>query len=120
MTMRFVLIACLLWYSLPAYTQSLVGADECIAGKMQHYRHSAKPTVASPEENKYDVQHVHLDIAMDNQSVAISGKATTRALVLENNFSLYVFELNKLLTIDSVLINRQQTEYWKVSLTILF
>lgn len=109
MTMRFVLIACLLWYSLPAYTQSLVGADECIAGKMQHYRHSAKPTVASPEENKYDVQHVHLDIAMDNQSVAISGKATTRALVLENNFSLYVFELNKLLTIDSVLINGQQT-----------
>ncbi len=103
--MRLVLIACLLLYSLPAYTQSLMGADECIAGKMQQYRQSAKPTVASPEENKYDVQHVHLDIAMDNQSVAISGRAVTTAKVLENNFTLYVFELNRRLTVDSVLIN---------------
>ncbi|MBW7915041.1 MAG: hypothetical protein H3C54_15355, partial [Taibaiella sp.] len=103
--MRLVLIACLLLYSLPAYTQTLMGADECIAGKMQQYRQSAKSTIASPEENKYDVQHVHLDIALDNQSVAIAGKATTTAGVLENNFSLYVFELNKRLNIDSVIIN---------------
>ncbi len=106
--MRFVLIACLLWYSLPAYTQPLMGADECVGGKMQQYRQSAKATVASPEENKYDVRHVHLDIALDNQSVAISGNTTTNALVLENNFSLYVFELNRLLTIDSVLIDGQR------------
>jgi len=105
--MRFVLIACLLWYSLPAYSQSLMGADECIAGKVQQYRQSAKATIASPEEDKYDVQHVHLNIAMTNQSVAIAGKATTTARVLENNFSLYVFELNKRLNIDSVIINGQ-------------
>lgn len=107
MVMRFVLTAGMLLYSLSAYTQTMMGVDDCIAGKMQQYRQSAKPTVASPEENKYDVQHVHLDIVLDNQSVAIAGKATTTAQVLENNFSLYVFELNKLLTIDSVLINGQ-------------
>lgn len=105
--MRFVLIACFLFTALPAYAQYMTGAEECIAGKMQQYRQSAKATVASPEENKYDVRHVHLDIALDNQSVAIAGKATTTARVLENNFSLYVFELNNRLNIDSVIINGQ-------------
>lgn len=111
--MRFVLIACVLFISIPAYTQYLAGADGCIEGKLKRHRQLAKTTVASPEENKYDVQHVHLDIAMDNQSVAISGSATTTARVLENNFTLYVFELNRLLTVDSVLINGQKANIEK-------
>ncbi len=106
--MRLVLIACILFISGPAYTQYMSGIDDCMATKLKQHRQSAKATVASPEENKYDVQHVHLDIAMDNQSVAIAGKANTAAKVLENNFTLYVFELNRRLTVDSVLINGQK------------
>ncbi|HEY9177038.1 MAG TPA: M1 family aminopeptidase [Flavipsychrobacter sp.] len=108
--MRFVLIACVLFVSIPAYAQYLTGADGCAQGKLKEHRQMAKATVASPEEEKYDVLHVHLDIAMDNQSVAVSGSAITTAKVLENNFALYVFELNRLLIVDSVFINGQKAK----------
>ncbi len=109
--MRFVLTVLVILTYIPAYTQYMTGAEECAANKINIHRRAAKTTVASPEEDKYDVQHVWLDIAMDNQSVAIAGKARTTARVLENNFALYVFELNKLLVIDSILINGQKVDF---------
>lgn len=64
-----------------------------------------KTTVASPEEDQYDVKYVKLDIALTDTGVNISGNATTRSVVTATSMTAYVFELTPQLTIDSVLIN---------------
>ncbi|MCB0698028.1 MAG: M1 family metallopeptidase, partial [Chitinophagaceae bacterium] len=97
-----VVITCLL-LPLTGIGQPTQVAQECSRSKI--FNASAKTTLASPDELKYDVRHVHIDISLDNTSVAIAGKATTTALVTEGNFALYVFELNSKLAIDSVSIN---------------
>ncbi len=68
-------------------------------------RTAAKTTVASVAEDKYDVKYVKFDLAADNSSTHLSGNVFTRAKVTASSLSAYVFELNSLLTIDSVLIN---------------
>lgn len=93
------------------YSQEFSVTDMCSAGKIRAHKYGAKSTVASLEEERYDVRTVHLDIELDNESVAIKGKATTAVEVLEDNFALYVFELNKLLEIDSIFINGVQTNF---------
>jgi len=64
-----------------------------------------KTTIASPEEDQYDVKFVKLDIALTDTGVNISGTATTKASVTAVSMNAYVFELTPQLTIDSVLIN---------------
>lgn len=86
-------------------------AASCSYSKINSWYSVAKSTTASPEEEKYDVNKVHLDIALNNESVYIEGKATTTALILESNFALYVFELNKLLEIDSVIIDGLKAQF---------
>ncbi len=73
----------------------------------QHMNAAARPTVASPAENDYDVQYVKLDLAVTNTSTYISGNAFTRAKVVSATMPAYVFELTSLLTIDSVKVNGQ-------------
>lgn len=93
-----------------ALAQNTVSAT-CAHTKMQAYRHLAKGTVASPEEDRYDVVDVTMNLELDNNSVFIKGDVTTTATILEDNFGLYVFELNQLLNIDSVLINGIRVPY---------
>ncbi|PQJ10629.1 hypothetical protein CJD36_011695 [Flavipsychrobacter stenotrophus] len=65
----------------------------------------AKTTVASVAEDNYDVKYVKFDLNVSNTSTYIAGNVTTTATVVASSLSTYVFELNTLLTIDSVLIN---------------
>ncbi|OSZ82806.1 hypothetical protein CAP35_05955 [Chitinophagaceae bacterium IBVUCB1] len=93
---------------LAIFTYTLAGAQEeplCHHLKQSLFQAQSKSTVASAEEDKYDVKHVKLDIALSNENVSISGKATTYAMVVATQMNTYVFELDTLLTIDSVLID---------------
>ena len=94
------ILTCLLM-SLISYAQENGSARNCRYVK-GHF--AAKTTVASPAEDNYDVKYVKFDLQMDNSSTHISGNVTTRAEVTAPSFGVYVFELNPLLTIDSVLI----------------
>lgn len=69
-----------------------------------HSKAAAKTTVADPAEENYDVKYVKLDLAMGNASTTVAGSATTKAVVIAP-MGAYVFELNPMLVIDSVLIN---------------
>ncbi|HTN46298.1 MAG TPA: M1 family aminopeptidase [Flavipsychrobacter sp.] len=73
-------------------------------GRAEKY-HVAKTTIATPEEDYYDVSYVKLDIQATNTSTAIVGKTTTEAKVLATNMGIYAFELSSQLTIDSVKVN---------------
>ena len=64
-----------------------------------------KTTVADVGEDNYDVKYVKLDVSVTNTSTHIAGNVTTTATVTAPSMSSYVFELNTLLTIDSVLID---------------
>ena len=71
-------------------------------------RHAlAKTTVATPEEDYYDVQYVKIDLEATNASTAISGSSITKAKVLTTNFNEYYFELTNQLHIDSAKFNGQ-------------
>ncbi|MBS1590407.1 MAG: hypothetical protein JST52_12420, partial [Bacteroidetes bacterium] len=66
---------------------------------------AAKTTVADPAEDSYDVKWVKIDLKMTNLNTSLSGSVTTKASVVTGSLSSYVFELNALYTVDSVLIN---------------
>lgn len=106
----FLTVTILLLNALAAYAQD-DAAQYCSHNKARAFESMAKVAVASPEEDKYDITHVHMDIALDNQGVAVKGNVTTTARVLAPNFALYVFELNKLLAVDSVFINGQRATF---------
>ena len=65
----------------------------------------AKHTVADPAEDNYDVKYVKLNLSLTDTSVYLSGDVTTRAITTVTSFTDYVFELDTLMVIDSVLIN---------------
>lgn len=64
-----------------------------------------KSTIATPEEDDYNVHYVKLDIKATNTSTAIIGYATTKAEVIIPSMSVYAFELSNQLTIDSCKVN---------------
>src|SRR5690606_40057450 len=64
----------------------------CSSHKIR-FAKAAKLAVADPAEDNYDVRYVKLDVQLDNLSTAIKGVTTTKASVLINGFSQYVFEL---------------------------
>ncbi len=66
---------------------------------------AARTTVASVAEDDYDVKYVKFDLNVSNTSTYLAGNVSTTATVVAASLSSYVFELNTLLTIDSVLIN---------------
>lgn len=70
-----------------------------------HEKASFKLTVADLNENKYDVQYVKIDLTATNLSTSIQGSSTTKAKVIANSLSEYVFELSNQLTIDSAVFN---------------
>jgi len=67
----------------------------------------AKTTVATPQEDDYDVQYVKLDLSATNTSTAISGMGRTVARVTAALLTDYYFELSNQLTIDSARIDGQ-------------
>ncbi len=66
-----------------------------------------KTTVATPEENDYDVKGLKFNLSLTNTSTYVSGDVTTYATTNIANFGLYAFELHNAMTIDSLKINGQ-------------
>lgn len=94
-------------YSLYVSAQSQYDiAGRCGEGKRKLLI-AAKATIADPAENDYDVKHVKINIAVDNQSTNITGDVITTAQVTASSMSQYVFELEDQLTVDSVKVNGQ-------------
>ena len=107
--MRFLCLGLLLsLYGFPAGAQSggLDVSTQCSKSKAALYT-SAKPTVANPAEDDYDVKHVKINLTVDNLSTNIVGDVTTTAQVVAPGMGQYVFELEDQLTIDSVKVNGQ-------------
>ncbi|RYZ24708.1 MAG: hypothetical protein EOP49_45600, partial [Sphingobacteriales bacterium] len=67
----------------------------------------AKATVATPEEDNYDVKYVKIDLQATNTSTMIAGSSLTRAVVTAPSITEYYFELTSQLTIDSAHFNGQ-------------
>lgn len=76
-----------------------------VKGRMAQMGNAAKPTVAHPDEDKYDVKYVKLDLEMNNKSTTIAGYVTTTAQVVEPVLTSYVFEMLPPLVADSVFID---------------
>ncbi len=83
--------------------------SQCSYLKMAEHLYAAKNTVASADEDKYDVRYVMLDISLNNDNVNIAGNVFTQAVVTAPQMDAYVFELDTLLQIDSVLIDEVKT-----------
>jgi aminopeptidase N len=95
----------LICFNVNAQTYEAVSA--CALQKQQQHLHEARPTIADAREEDYNVLYVKLDLNLDNLSTAISGLAFTKARVVTQGMSEYVFELIPELTIDSLKINNQ-------------
>lgn len=104
-----VFIICFYVHTASGQTSSATAS--CAQHKINSFRNAAKATVASPEEERYDVKSVTLDLRVNSNPVDIYGIATTTATVLEDNFGLYVFELNSSLDIEMVNINGVQASF---------
>ncbi|MBS1772832.1 MAG: T9SS type A sorting domain-containing protein [Bacteroidetes bacterium] len=100
-----VLICLLVFNNVVAQKRDVAG--ECATSKINQYKSLQKTTIASAEENNYDVKHVKIDVSVSNTSGAISGCVTTTAKATALVMPVYVFELDTIFTIDSVLVNAQ-------------
>lgn len=97
-----LLLLCSLYTS--ANAQDFSASKTCSKGQT-HRNALAKTTVADPAEDDYDMQYVKMNLSATNASVALSGDVTTISKVIAPSLSSYVFELDSLYTIDSILIN---------------
>ncbi len=78
---------------------------QSVKAKLQSIKNASKTTVASPEEDKYDVKYVKLNLQMTNVATTLSGDVTTVAKVTASSMSGYVFEMLPPLEVDSVKID---------------
>lgn len=92
--------------SVSVLTLQASAHNECSrANKKKRAVH--KPTIATPEENDYDVKGLKFDINLTNTSTEVSGNVITYARTVIPSFSTYAFELDTALTIDSVMFDGQ-------------
>ncbi|OSZ82807.1 hypothetical protein CAP35_05960 [Chitinophagaceae bacterium IBVUCB1] len=104
MQYRYILATVLAYLSLAASAHKQDASGICSAGRIKSGA-AGKTTIATPEENYYDVQHVKFNISLSNTSTYVSGDVTTTAKVVVPSMTVYAFELNPLLTIDSFKLN---------------
>ena len=102
MNILYFLLLALLFSGYNAAAQYPVNASQCAYAKKMH---GFRTTIADPAEENYDVKYLKFNINLTNTSTTISGDVTTKALTVVPSFSAYVFELDSVMTIDSVLIN---------------
>lgn len=99
-------ILLLLW--LGAFTaQHSYARHACADNRVKHnLLTAAKVAAASPLLDDYDVKYVNLSLTMSNLNTSIAGFAETKAVVTNpSGMSTYAFELDSVITIDSVFIN---------------
>lgn len=81
--------------------------DEQACSHQKQYKNVARVTMATPEEDYYDIKHLKFDISLTNQSTDVGGNVTTTAQVIVPTMNVYAFELHTSITLDSVKINNQ-------------
>lgn len=81
--------------------------NEYHCGRSHRSLPQTKVTVATPEEDDYDIKYVKLDLQLDNMSGSIRGMVRTDARVTAGSMNSYAFELHDVMIIDSVLVNGQ-------------
>ena len=90
--MKLVLVFSLALITAMGFVNANAQEEAKSCGKVK--RAQARGTVASSEEDKYDVKYVKLNLNLTNVSTALSGDVTTNAMVVAPSISTYVFELN--------------------------
>jgi aminopeptidase N len=65
----------------------------------------AKSTNLIPEEDYYDIKHVELNLKLTDTSIFVQGNVKTAAEVVVPAMNNYAFELDSMLTIDSIIFN---------------
>lgn len=100
MSSRFLIaVTLLILTALPAF------AKDIMCSKATGTKVRAKTTVADSSENNYDVHYLKFNVAINDSSRFIRGNVLTQATVLSTQMATYTFELDTMLTIDSVKIN---------------
>ncbi len=105
---KLVFLVCL-FISSCALGQNTI--HPCASTKMNHFSTPHPNLKSLANENDYDINYVKLDVAMSNLNSNISGSVTTKASVIANSMSLYVFELANAMMVDSVLFNGQKLNF---------
>jgi aminopeptidase N len=107
MILKLPLLCALVTVATALHAQP-VPETSCAAMKQQlHIGHTAKTTVASPEENDYDVHHLRFNLNATHTATTMSGDVITHATVTAASMANYVFELDGAFTIDSFKLNNQ-------------
>jgi aminopeptidase N len=81
-------------------------ADRMLKDRL-HPATLAKSTNVIPEEDYYDIKHVWFDMHLTDTSIYVDGNVRTTAQVVVPAMDLYAFELDSMLTIDSIILNDQ-------------
>lgn len=71
-------------------------------------RNAARVSVADPVQEKYDIKYVKFDLKLANDTTYVGGNVSTTARVVATSLSLYVFELDNALVVDTVFIDGTQ------------
>lgn len=105
MNVKQLFLFLMLMYGAAGNAQQATSPTICAKLKQTQPLPGAKTTAYIPEADDYDIKHVKFDIAMSNTSTYVQGVVTTTAKVTASSMSVYAFELNALITVDSVKIN---------------
>jgi len=103
MNIKALLILLLMLLSGHLYADGFDPSAYCAAGR---HKAALKTTALSDTaENNYDIKYLKFNLNLNNTSTYVSGDVITYAQVTAATLSAYVFELNNVLTIDSLKIN---------------
>lgn len=87
------------------YAHKQDAGSDCAERRVASGGAAAKTTIATIEENDYDVKHLKFNLALTNTSTYVSGDVTTTAHVTATTMPVYAFELDAAITIDSFKLN---------------
>lgn len=101
-----------LLFSAASFGQTTDVVKSCAEAKAAGYNKLKQNETFWPRNaglDLYDVKYHKLDIALQNTSIHVEGKVTTKAVVTGAQLDNFVFELHPSLTLDSVKVNGQNT-----------
>lgn len=103
MNIRLLYLFLFLVVSGTAYSRGFDPASYCAESKKKVALKTT--TLSDTSENDYDIKYLKFNLNLNSISTIVSGDVTTYAQVTATTLSNYVFELNSVLTIDSLKIN---------------
>jgi aminopeptidase N len=92
------------------HAQEDASIKNCASRRMEghtHFPNNYKSSNLVPEEDYYDIKHVAFDLRLSDTSIFVDGNVKTTAQVVVPTMNVYAFELDSMLTIDSIIFNGQ-------------